>query len=197
MQPILRSKPVRGVLGFAAGLVAWIVLAPYYNSTVASFSEMLIRSCERKSVTVLDPAGEDVVLNRTDFDPRSSRPQLKVSELTFNFVILVTLFAISGQLLTAAQIPRSLLALLSLFAVHVGALATRVMSIYALRLGRWSVANYNSFEANLWGTLDHFYRFVGMYALAFAIWWWLKPREADLAGAPPKSRGWKKGKKGA
>ncbi|MBW3671999.1 MAG: hypothetical protein KY432_10065, partial [Acidobacteria bacterium] len=44
----------------------------------------------------------------------------------------------------------------------------------ALQLGAWSEVHYGAFSRNLWGSLDHFYRIVGIYAIAFALWWLLR-----------------------
>ena len=170
---MLQSAPLRAAIGFVFGLALWLLLAPVYNAFVSRAAEIGIGAWERPNVTSLRMLGRDALIHRIDFDPRSPLPKISISDLTFNFVVLTTLFGLAGLERRENRDGHLLLALAILFLGHVAALVTRVMAIYVRNLGPWSLANYGAFERNFWSILYDFYRFVGCYALAFAIWWWL------------------------
>jgi hypothetical protein len=164
----------------------WVGVSPLYDRAVAAGAEALIRAFENPKVTRLEATGSDVRVDRSDFDPRSPHPGLPVIDLTFNWVLLAALFAISSRPFSDRNIFGFLLASLIMYATHILALVTEVMSIYVARLGAWSVVHYGSFARNFWGVANHSYRFVLMFAIAFALWWALRPGEP--AAASTKSR---------
>lgn len=128
------------------------------------------------------------MVERSDFSPRSPRPIIRASDMTFNIVLLFALFAI-GTTFRDRNVGRFVIALGLLLLMHVLFLFVRVKAIYALQLGAWSLANHGVISRNVWGFLDHFYRVVGMYALAFGLWWWLGDRvDADASASPGGKR---------
>lgn len=165
------SRLLKGAIGFAAGLVLWLALGEVYHPILARATGQMFQLLEHPNVTNLKPDGNSVILDRTDFDSRSPRPKLPVRDLTFNVILLLTLMAAAGPPLKLSYGGRWVGALFALFAVHNAALATKVMMFYSLKLGGWSLVNYGRVERELWGAADHFYRFVGIYAFAFVIWW--------------------------
>lgn len=170
------------------GLALWLAAGPAYHSIVAIATEKVMHVAESPNVTQLQPSGNDAILNRADFDSRSPRPQIPIRDLTFNVILLLTLLAAAGPPLTLKQGGRWVVALFALFAVHVAALTAKVMTLYVLRLGAWSLANYGSFARNFWSGADHFYRFVGIYAAAFVIWWIARIDETERAPKPARPR---------
>jgi hypothetical protein len=82
------------------------------------------------------------------------------------------------------------IAVIILALTHVFGAVLEVMSIYALKLGMWSRVHFTDFEQNLWGVLNHFYRLVLMYAIAFGLWWIFRDASTSDpgAGAKPKKR---------
>lgn len=175
----LASKLAKGAVGFLAGLLLWWALAAPYAYALATLSEPLIRVTERPSVTRLVARDTEVLIERTDFDRTSGRPGLLVRELTFNLIILTTLFAASAHPLRDQNIRGLLYAVLALLPVHIAAVIMNVQSIYALRLGAWSVQNYGPFARNFWGAAAHFYTIVGAFGAAFALWWMFRPPPDD------------------
>lgn len=182
----MKSAPRRAVVGFLVGLAVWLVLAPVYNPIVTLAAKWVIHAAEHPNVTSLEVAGRDAIIHRTDFDARSPRPRIPISDLTFNFVILTALFGFSGLERKGNRDTRLIIALLLLFSVHTVAVVVRVMSLFVTQMGPWSTAHYSPMERNLWATLYHFYRFVGAYALVFGIWWWLGPEAPQPASRPSK-----------
>jgi hypothetical protein len=183
-----RNQLLKGSVGFALGLVLWLAAGPAYHSIVATATQQVFRLAENPNVTQLQPSGNDVILNRTDFDSRSPRPQIPVRDLTFNVILLLTLLAAAGPPLRLRYGGRWITALFALFAVHVAALTAKVMTLYVLRLGAWSQANYGSVARNFWSGADHFYRFIGIYAAAFVIWWIARLDDTEKEPKPARNR---------
>ena len=123
-------------------------------------------------------------MDRSDFDPRSTRPAISIADLTFNFVLLTALFAASQRIFSDRNIGGFLASCAILALTHIAGVITRVRSIYVGQLGMWSTVNYTSFDRNFWGAADHFYRLVLMYAVAFALWWVFR----DSATAVPSKK---------
>ena len=187
MWAITRNRLFRGSLGFVAGLAMWLGLAVAYHSVVALGAEQLMNLFESPNVTRLVPKGKDVILVRTDFDPRSPHPQLPVGDLTFNVVLLSTLLAAAGPPFALGKGGRWIAAFAALYSVHVAALSTKVMALYVLRMGEWSRVHYGTFARDAWSGADHFYRFVGVYASVFIIWWLAREGE-EVRLSSPRSR---------
>jgi hypothetical protein len=171
----------KGATGFLLGLLFWWTLSTPYARVLATLSEPLIRLAEHPAVTHLIAAGTELTVDRADFPRSSPRPGLLLMELTANFVILSTLFAVNRHPLSDRNIGGLLLASIALVAVHVAAVVMNVESIYALRLGPWSYKNYGAVARNFWGASAHFYGIVGTFGAAFALWWLFRPSSVPVA----------------
>lgn len=182
----------KAVAGFLLGLALWWGLTPAYGSAMAGGAEPLIRVFERPRVTRLRAENREVIVNRADFPPASPRPGIPADDLTFNFILLTTLFAAVRNTFSNRNVVSYLVACAILYVTHVFGLIAAVESIYALQLGPWSAANYGPFARNFWGAAAHFYRLVGVYAFAFIIWWLLQPQRGDEAEPAARQRGKKK-----
>jgi hypothetical protein len=179
---------LRGLLGFAVGLALWVNLSPLYDRLVAAGAEPIVRAFENPMVTRLHPTGDDVRVDRSDFDPRSPRPGIQTFQLTFNWVLLVALFALDPRPLSLGNLRGFALASLALGLTHVLALVAEVMNIYVLRLGAWSRVHYGPVARNFWSAASHSYRFVLMFAIAFGLWWGWRPGEPITPAAPAPKR---------
>lgn len=163
---------LKALAGFLAGVAFWVALSPLYDRVIAAGAESVIRAFEEPNVTRLRLASDNfTTVDRADFDPRSKRPGISIRDLTFNIVLLMALFAASARTFSDRNIGGFLVAAVILAFTHVFGVVTEVMSIYVAKLGLWSTVNYSAFDRNLWGVLNHFYRLVFMYAIAFALWW--------------------------
>lgn len=177
----------RACSGFLLGLGIWIGLSPLYGPLLARGAQFAIRSFERPPVTTLRAGdGDYTIVNRSDFDPRSPRPGIAIRDRTFNIVLLTTLFALARRPLADRNVGRYLLASLLLVPTHLFAVITQVMSIYVLQLGPWSRASYGDVSRYFWGVADHSYRLVLMYAVAFGLWWALRPGEGRYTPGQPQ-----------
>ena len=182
---------LKGLAGFVAGVALWAFLTPVYDRFIAAAAEKLIRAFEKPPVTQLRPQDDGyTTVDREDFDKRSKqRPAMPIKDLTFNIALLTALFAAARRTFSDRNMGGFLLAALCLTLTHVLGAVFEVMSIYVSKLGMWSTVNYSSVERNVWGVLNHFYRLVLMYAIAFALWWVFRdPGIAAPAAAPKKKK---------
>lgn len=171
----------KGATGFLLGLAFWWAFSSPYARLLASLSEPLIRMAERPPVTRLIADGTELTIDRTDFGPGSSRPGLMLMDMTANFILLATLFAVNRRALSDRNAAGLVLASLALVVVHVAAVVTNVQSIYALRLGPWSARHYGPIARNVWGAGAHFYTLVGSFGAGFALWWLFRPSPPQRA----------------
>jgi len=178
---------LKAIAGFIAGVVLWVLLSPLYDRVIGTGAQAVLRAFENPKVTRLRLAEDNfTTVDRSDFDPRSKRPGIGIRDLTFNVVLLFALFAASPRTFSDRNIGGFLVSCAALALTHIAAVVIEVESIYAGKLGMWSTVNYSDFERNLWGVLNHSYRLVLMYAIAFALWFVL--RDSAPAGAPAKKK---------
>jgi hypothetical protein len=164
---------LKGFAGFVVGVVLWAFLTPVYDRVIAASAEKLMRAFEKPPVTRLRPQEDNhTTVDREDFDRRSKqRPAMPIRDLTFNIALLTALFAASRRTFSDRNMGGFVLAAVCLALTHVLGTVAEVMSIYVAKLGMWSTVHYSPLERNVWGVLNHFYRLVLMYAIAFALWW--------------------------
>ncbi len=128
------------------------------------------------------------MIDRADFPSTSDRPSLPADDLTFDVILFLTLAATTRGLFRDRAVRGAVVSLAVLFALHVLALVAAVESFYATRLGAWSAAYYGAFARNVWATATHFWRFVGCYAAAFLLWWFLVRPSSSTASPAPSGR---------
>ena len=180
---------LRAIAGFLAGLAIWIFLTPAYDRVIAAGAQAVIRTFENPKVTRLRPAKDNfVTIDRSDFDPRSKRPAIPIRDLTFNIALLTALFAVSKRPFSDRNIGGFLVALVLLAMTHIFGTIAEVMAIYVAKLGMWSTVHYSDLERNVWGVINHFYRLVLMYAIAFALWWIFRDPAAEATPAKGKKK---------
>lgn len=180
---------LRAAAGFAAGVAIWVFLTPLYDRFLAASAEKILRAFEKPPVTQLRAGDRHyTTVDRADFDRRSKRPAIPLRDLTFNIVLLTALFAASKRPFSDRNIFGFVVAALLLAVTHVLGTIVEVMSIYVAKLGMWSTVNYSNVERNVWGVLNHFYRLVLMYAIAFALWWVFRDAGTAAAPAAPKKK---------
>ena len=184
MPPLAWRTVLRALAGFAVGLAIYVLITPLYDTFIASMAEKTLHLGESPNVTRLERAPDgNVTVDRTDFDRRSTqRPGIPLRDLTFNFVLLTALFAVSKRPFSDRNIGGFFLSCLILSLTHVLGAVTEVMSIYATKLGMWSQVHFSTFERQFWGVANHFYRLVLMYAVAFALWWVFRGPDAPPPG---------------
>src|SRR5688572_31823427 len=114
-----------------------------YDRFIASITEKTLNAFESPNVTRLHRADDgNVTVDRRDFDPKSKRPAIPLRDLTFNFVLLTALFAVSKRPFSDRNIGGFVIAAILLAMTHVFGVVTEVMSIYVEKLGMWSTVHY-------------------------------------------------------
>jgi hypothetical protein len=181
-----RRAVLRVIIGFVLAIVFWSAFSKPYERVVARSAELVLRAFERPAVTRLEAVSPGFRVERRDFPPGSPRPGLPAPDLHFNFVLLVSLFALDPRPWESHRVARLLIGVLLLFLVHVLALVIQVESVYATALGPWSAARYGPVARNVWGGAFHFYQIAGRFAAPFAIWWPLRRAERDEEKEPSR-----------
>ncbi|HEX9287382.1 MAG TPA: hypothetical protein VF999_08970 [Thermoanaerobaculia bacterium] len=185
---------LRALVAFLLALAFWFGFSRPYERGIAAGAQALTNLFESPDVTRLQPSNGEILLDRRDFPPGSARPGLPGPDLHFNFVLLVTLFALDRKPLRGGHVGRFLLAAAALFLVHVLALVFQVHSVYATSLGAWSEATYGPVARNFWAAGFHFYQIAGRFAAPFALWWLFGRREEEEPSWGPRRTGKKKGR---
>ena len=163
----------KGAAGFLIGLAMWYGLAAPYAKLLASVSEFVVRVAERPPVTSITAIGSLLAVDRRDFPtpPSEGRAGIETMDITFNVILLTTLFAASSRPFSDRNVFGFLAAATLLAFVHVAAVVSFVKADYALNFGAWSAAHYGVVSRNFWAAAPYFYSIVGVHAAAFALWW--------------------------
>lgn len=175
---------LRGIIGFAAGLALWVALTPGYNALLARAAQRTIRAFESPDVTMLRLKGREVLVFARDAGPGANRPGIPLYDLTFNIVLLTTLFATNHRWFETRNVVTFLLSMLVLMAGHLFALIAYVQDVYASGLA--GPRQYSAMARSFWQHAIYFYRFLGQFALPLILWW------TFAAAADPMPKGDKK-----
>ncbi len=180
MRKDLSRVVLKGAIGFLAGLAIWGGLTVPYTRLLASLTEVAVRSFERPAVTRIIPDGSLLLVDRTDVR-RTARGRFAVesTDITFNLIVLMTLFAASRRAFSDRNVFGFAGAAALLVLVHVAAVISFVKAYYALSLGAWSAAHYGVVARSFWGAAPYFYSVAGVYGFAFALWWLFRPMNAS------------------
>ncbi len=168
---------LKGAIGFLIGLAVWGGLSVPYTHLLASLSETVVRLAERPPVTRITPQGTLMAVDRSDFpsSPSSGRLGVESKDITFNLILLMTLFAASSRAFSDRNVFGFAGAALALVLVHVFAVVSFVKAYYALSFGQWSESHYGFVARHFWGAAPYFYSVVGAYGFAIALWWLFRP----------------------
>lgn len=181
---------LRGVIGFLIGLAVWGGLSVPYTRLLASMSETVVRLGERPPVTHITAQGTLMMVDRSDFPPSPSsvRLGLQSTDITFNLILLMTLFAASNRALSDRNVFGFAGAAVALVFVHVAAVVSFVKAYYALSFGSWSTSHYGFVARNFWAAAPYFYSVVGVYGFAIALWWLFRPSSQSTPKQPVHAR---------
>lgn len=159
------------LLGLAAGIALWWYAADPYHALLTRAAGVALNLSESGQKTRVSYRGGIAALERSDF---SQFRLVRVRELTFNFILLITLFAASASPISRQRLLRFLLGVVFLAVVHWFAFLATFKSTLAVNFGDWSEKAYGEASANIWFLLSQGYVVVGAFAAVFVIWWLLK-----------------------
>lgn len=181
-------RPVRLALKAAAGLLIaiafWRIASIPYNRAIVDAGGWLTDHVANNRATVLEDRADRLRIGHISLGGRMAEIQLTV--ITGNTVLLIALFATSAW--RWRLLARLLLALVCLAAVHVAAVAVVAQANLATLFGAWSEKQYSAVAENLWFIAGQGYDVVGAYAIAFGLWWLLRPSPVDEGEGPPSRK---------
>lgn len=183
----LLKPAVNGAAGFLIALVLWLALSVPYAILLASVSEAAIHIGEWSAATTLTPQRTLIAVDRIDFPPAPSRLAVESTDVTFNFILLMTLFAATSRPLSDRNVFGFAGAAAVLFFVHVFAVVAFVKAHFALNFGSWSAAHYGVVARWFWGRAPYFYSVAGVYGFAFVLWWLFRPPPAPSPETAPRA----------
>lgn len=180
---------LRGAIGFVAGFTIWWVATPSYNELVRKAAEPIVRLSESPAATLLRLKGREVLVVRTNLPRGTNRPGIPLYDLTFNFVLLTTLFALDPHPFSNRNVLAFLLALLLIYLGHLFGLLSYINDLFARDAEQGRVAEYSAVSRAFWHKAIYFYRSVGGLAFAVGIWWLLLPQSllGGQESSPPPS----------
>jgi uncharacterized membrane protein len=181
---------LKGAVGFLIGLAVWSGLSVPYTRLLASSSQAVVRLGEHPPVTHITPDGTMMVVDRSDFPPTPTSVRLAVesTDITFNLILLITLFAASGRALSDRNVFGFATAAVVLVFVHVAAVVSFVKAYYAENFGAWSASHYGFIGRHFWSAAPYFYSVVGVYGFTIALWWLLRPSSRQASRGSDHSR---------
>lgn len=165
----MRWRAVRALAALAAATVIWSWLATPYNTFVAHAAEPLVRIDARLRTANVSTRSDAIAVDA----PHGEFPEVVIpgSQLTYNVILLVTLFASNLRPLRDRNVVGFLISLGIVLLLHPVAALISIESSYATRSGAWSEAHYGDFAANVWLLAEMFWRLIGMFGVVFATWW--------------------------
>jgi len=157
---------MRNVLRFLAGALAgallWWYAAPAYDAFAGAAAEPLLRLDKR--FHDLDTAARDRWVIVRSAGGHFRLGELPADQMTYNVILFFALIATVRR----PRWWRVAAAVAILFVSHVVTFAVGVESLYA------SGRDPSSIEANVWMMASLFLRVVGMLAVVFGCWWFLR-----------------------
>lgn len=177
---------LNGAAGFAFALAMWLMLSTPYARLLAASAQAAMRTTESPELTAIVPSETLLVNYRRDVPPERDKLAVESRDVTFNFILLVTLFAASRRALSRRNLAGLAAASALLFVVHVIAVMSFIKADYALNYGSWSAEHFSAVSRGFWTRAPYFYSVIGVHAFAFALWWLL--RDPAAASASPSAK---------
>ena len=190
MRKNLSRIVLRGMIGFLIGLAVWGGLSVPYTRLLASLSQIVLRLDERPPVTTITAHGTLMMVDRSDFpsSPSAMRFGVESTDITFNLILLTTLFAASSRALSDRNVLGFAGAAAALVLVHVAAVVSFVKAYYSEGFGTWSASHFGFVARHFWGAAPYFYSVVGVYGFAIALWWLFRPAMQSTPKHPLHAR---------
>lgn len=172
LDPRLKKLLVRLPLAALLAILLWFVVVDHvWGGLVTRAAESWIRFAERTKVTRLTFDDGLVVVERADFSTRSDIPAFSAAPITANLVLLIALvLATPRELRGQAFLVRVALAFAALLLTQVLHLSFTVQTLYATKLGAWSVVSWPRWQREVVATGRYFFDIIGKFAVPFVFW---------------------------
>lgn len=160
---------VKLALGLAVGVALWLLCSDAWNHALAAMTQPLMRLDPRLADGSLVAVGRTIVVQPL----RETLPTatLFASEMTFNVILLVGLFASNRAPFSDRNVKAFLIAFAIVLLLQPLGLFVSIESTYANQQGRWSEQHYGNTASWIWLDAEMFYRLIGMFGIVFAAWW--------------------------
>jgi hypothetical protein len=165
-QVFLRRLPVTLV----AAIVIWLLLRPAIDTAVAGLAQTLIRSFEYPRVTRLVVQDDRAQIRRTDLRTDSKVQSVSMTEVTFNTIVLLTLYLALPRPFSRRQLERLFMGWCVLYLSQSINLLFHVKTLYSMGLGEWSQHHYSDLARNVFGFGRYFTDLPGRFSFPFLIW---------------------------
>lgn len=163
------SLVLRGLIGFAIGVLLWTSLREPYHALLATIARPVLRQLE-PAVTWVRPVGDRIVTDRSDLE-NGQNAKIDARLFTFNTILLFTLFATNARPLSRRNLGWLLLSMLILMVTHAIAVVAGTESVFSRSFGAWSDVHYSALATDVSLIIAQGYMLVGGYAIAFGLWW--------------------------
>ena len=165
-QVFLRRLPVT----LAAAIVIWLLLRPAIDGAVAGLAQTLIRSFEYPRVTRLAVQDDRAQIRRADLRTDSKVQSVSMTEVTFNTIVLLTLYLALPRPFSRRQLERLFMGWCVLYLSQSINLLFHVKTLYSMGLGEWSQHHYSDLARNVFGFGRYFTDLPGRFSFPFLIW---------------------------
>jgi hypothetical protein len=167
---------LKGAVAFLIGLAIWAGLAQPYARGLAAATQSILRLTERPDVSTIIANGTLLVVGRSDIpvSRTSGRYAVETTDITFNIILLITLFGASRRALSDKNVFGFVAAAALLVLIHVVA-AVAYVKAYYVAIAAQPLSYGARFAARFWEAAPFFYSVVGAYGFAVALWWLLRP----------------------
>ena len=167
---------LKGTIAFLIGLAMWAGLAQPYARVLAVASQSILRISERPDVSTIATKGTLLVVARNDtpVSRTAGRFAVESTDLTFNIILLLTLFGASRRALSDKNVFGFAAGAALLVLTHVAAVVAYVKAYYAA-ISTAPLSYFGMFAARFWEAAPFFYSIIGAYGFAVALWWIFRP----------------------
>ena len=177
-------RSLKFLAGLAIGFALWSWTLPAYLEVLAREGTIVRVDRRYPDIEMITRGRALFVRSATGTFPPITLPG---DELTYNTILVFALFAMNEATFSRRNLKRFALALLIVLALHPLGLLISTEATYAARVPKWSEQHYGDFAANVWTSLETFWRLVGMFGVVFVLWWAFSsapsPREAGRGSA--------------
>jgi len=162
-------RVVRLLAGLVIGLTLWMSFGNAWNRGLAAVAAPLLKLDRRIADTDLVAVGHTIVVQPTsDKLPMATLP---ASELTYNVILVVALFASNRKPLSDRNMKAFAVTLVIVLLLQPIGVFIATESTYANQQRAWSELHYGNAESWVWLHLELFYRLIGMFGVVFGAWW--------------------------
>jgi hypothetical protein len=175
------SLALKAALGLIVAIGLWRLASPPYHRFVAAGASLATARIAPSAI-LEEHEGKLRIGDRS----LERKAEVALAVITGNVVLLIALFATVRWSWIA--LVRLTVAMMILIVTHIAAAVIAGQATLATFFGPWSDQHYGAVAQNLWFVAWQGYEIVGAYAIAFGLWWLLRPLPAEAAAGQPGAK---------